>query len=847
MSIPILSEIRNQLNQLGYIDDLIKDDYAFDDATSPLKKDLHIPLAAFAQNPPSYRSACIGVLNSNGNSGEKFVSEYRTLGAPLFFETFADHIRQYKVNAKKAEFIESIQANEIQNAFEHNKDRWSPEIIFRAKLINQHKPPYQLDFVDIGLMPALRGMIGKKIDRLLDSIITEAIRIFKLQINEEPNNEFLFRLVFRFLAAKIFRDRQHRGNWGDNDARNIINEINNFYNFSDIEKHNIIDDPGIQQVIWNNFIDSFNFQNLSVDDLAFIYENTFIQKDSRKRLGIHSTPPEIADLIVNRLPIELLEQNDRFVLEPFAGHGIFLISSLRKLRDLLPSSWTAQQRHEYLKERLTAIEIEVFSAEVCRLCLMLADYPNPNGWNVIPGDIFDDGLLEEQLIKSKIVLCNPPFEDFKEPEKLHYGDKIKNYHKPFEILRRILTNPPAMLGYVMPKSALMGENYRELQKRIALNYRNVEIIMMPDRIFRFSDQETALLIAFDRNDGSDAIITTNTFWISDKNKPHLFETGQLPVPVTKTISRLNYKGFSPLWAPLLGEVWDYVKDYPRLHEVSEFHRGIEWNISLKHKHNRNLLISEHQQPGFTRGLDTSKDKIEAYYAHNFVYLNMEDQFKRTDNHYLPWTSPKVVLNKARLSRSPWRVAGYPDHDGLVLTQYFTGLWPRDDINIEVLSAIVNSPIANAMVYLNGFGRDNPIKLLEDVPIPPAKTIDIQEITRKVKYYIELRSSLGLLQNNKVIDKMTATLLEIDGLLLKSYDFPPRLERKLLDFFRGFQRPVPFDFYEYFPDGFAPCIPLHMYLKMDLKKLSAKELFKRIKPIDSTEANKFAKNLKRWFS
>ena len=85
MSIPILSEIRNQLNELGYVDDLIKENYAFDDAASHLRKDLHIPLAAFAQTPPSYRSACIGVLSPNGNSGENFVSEYRTLGAPFVF------------------------------------------------------------------------------------------------------------------------------------------------------------------------------------------------------------------------------------------------------------------------------------------------------------------------------------------------------------------------------------------------------------------------------------------------------------------------------------------------------------------------------------------------------------------------------------------------------------------------------------------------------------------------------------------------------------------------------------------------------------------------------------------
>lgn len=844
MSTPLLSEVKYQIHLLGYDKNLLRENYTFDDASSPLKKDLSIALAAFAKTPPSYRNACIGVLSSNGYSGEKFVSEYRTLGAPLFFEVLSDHIRQYKVHANGAQFIESITAQDIPNVFERNQYSWSPDSIFRAKSLIQQPEPYQLDFVDIGLLPALRGMIDKKLDRLLKSIINNAVQIYKEKRSVEPDDASLFRLVFRFLAAKIFKDRKHHGAWADTDAQSIIKAINSFYG-PDIGKQTILDDVDTQQAVWNKFIDAFNFQNLSVDDLAFIYENTFIQKDIRKKLGIHSTPLEIADLIVNSLPIDLLPQDDRFVLEPFAGHGIFLISSLRRLRDLLPNSWTAQKRHEYLKERLTAIEIDIFSAEVCRLCLMLADYPNPNGWNIISGDIFADNILETQLKKSQILLCNPPFENFDESERNRYGNRISSPHKPYEILRRILNQPPEMIGYIMPKSSIMGDSYKNLQQSISSIYNNVEMIMLPDNIFQFSDQETVLLIAYKKNNNLKTDIVAKTFWVGEKEKKFLFEAGQLPGPICKTISRSNYQEFTPLWTPPFAEVWDYLKDYPRLKEFAKLHRGIEWNTSIKN--NRDLLISDVQKPGFKKGLDTSKGKIEAYYAHGFVYLNMEEEFRRTDNHYLQWSRPKVIVNKSRLSRGLWRMVGYPDHEGLVISQQFIGLWARDDINIDVLSAIVNSPLANAMVYFNGFGRDHQIRLLENIPIPLLYSIEANEISMRVRNYIELRSSAEILENNHLTQYMIHLLREIDGLLLQAYDLPPRMERRLLDFFNGYRRPLQLDFPDYYPPDFAPSIPLHMFLKIDFQQSSARELLKRIKPIDSPEAHRFAKNLKRWFS
>ncbi len=835
----VLNTVRNELNGLGYLDNLLQEDYVFDDASVSGIRELNIPLAAFAQCPPSYRNACIGVLTANGQSGPQHVSGYRTLGAPMFFEAFQDHIIRYRVEASgRAVFLESIPVRYIRKAFEVNRNKWNPGAIFRAKAITSLTTPVQLDFIDIGLLPALKGMIHGKLDCLLKETLHEAISTYKNNTSsDKPDETLLFRLVFRFLAAKVFKDKRHPGNWDDPEANTIIKKIQGFYGFTEADMQGILDEPDTQQTIWDKFRNAFNFQNLSVDDLAFIYENTLIRKETRKQFGIHSTPPAIAELIVDRLPFESLAEDERFVIEPCAGHGVFLVAALRRLRELLPASWTDQERHKYLKDRLTAIEVDVFAAEVCRLSLMLADYPNPDGWQIISQDIFASDVLKKQLKTSQIVLCNPPFEDFTPDEKKHYGNRILSVHKPYEILNKIMENLPAMFGFVLPKSAIMGGRYRDMQDRVARTYKNVETIALPDRIFAFSDQETMLVLASDRNKATKTNVFVRTFWIRENDRRPLLETGQLPEGISKVVNRLTHREPISLRNVPINEIWNYLKNHPRLEAIANFHQGIWWNVSLEK--NRNSLISSKPNSGFRKGLDTVQGKIEAYNVQRFVYLNMDERYRHTTAHSFPWDKPKVVANGRRISRGPWRIVACPDSSGLVCTKNFMGIWPKKDINIEVLSALINSPLVNAALYLKGYGCDNSIRILEQIPIPFPEVIDKERIGHLIKYYIKLKSTI-MKESAKepTIQEHIQILIEIDSLILKAYDLPPRLERKLLEFFRGYPRPVPFDFPNYYPEDFKPCIPLYKYLKMDLKQASAGELLKRITPFDSEDMHDF---------
>jgi hypothetical protein len=216
------------------------------------------------------------------------------------------------------------------------------------------------------------------------------------------------------------------------------------------------------------------------------------------------------------------------------------------------------------------------------------------------------------------------------------------------------------------------------------------------------------------------------------------------------------------------------------------------------------LISPVPKLGFKKGLDKIRGKIEPYYAEGYVYLNMDERYRRTNAHSLPWDKPKVIVNRAIISRGSWRIVGVPDGNGLVCRENFIAIWPKANITIEVISALINSSLVNAALYVRGGKRLNQNYMLEQIPIPFPEAIDTEKITHLVINYANLRSRIEDSGNQQIIQECIRTLMQIDGLILKAYDLPPRLERKLLEFFRGYhRRPLPFDFPDYYPNPDKP--------------------------------------------
>ena len=187
--------------------------------------------------------------------------------------------------------------------------------------------------------------------------------------------------------------------------------------------------------------------------------------------SIHSTPVSLARYIVQELPLGEFGEKERFIVEPCCGHGTFLIAALNSLRELLPTDLSPEARHNYFTQMLSGYDISSFAIEVGRLSLMLADFPNHNGWKLFGpstgGNVFDSTTFDQALNKASAVLCNPPFADFTGYDRKKYG--LQSVHKPAELLHRVLDklNPPGVLGFVLPQQIIDGSGYRDVRERLA--------------------------------------------------------------------------------------------------------------------------------------------------------------------------------------------------------------------------------------------------------------------------------------------------------------------------------------------------------------------------------------------
>jgi len=371
--------------------------------------------------------------------------------------------------------------------FAKQSGQWKPDAIHRAKSIGAFDLSYQLDFVDVGLLPAIEWEIHVKLDRLLQQVILGLHDSLKKQKKQTINYRTLFQGTFRLLAAKILLDCKHKKTqgWDASDIGSILTGIADYYQLDTLHLLGDVTTTKAFANAWQQLMGAISFRNISADDLAFVYENTLVTPETRKIFGTHSTPRQVAEYIVRMIGLNRINLDSLRVYEPFSGAGVFLVSAIRYIRGLLPSDWSDRQRHKFLVERIQGSEIDPFACEVAMLSLILADYPNANGWHIKEENLFMGKALSEKIAQSNIILCNPPFEDFTQEERTTYQSfASRSIHKPIAILATILDAAPDAIGFVLPRGFILDRQYADVRQEIEKNYETIEMASLPDRIFK---------------------------------------------------------------------------------------------------------------------------------------------------------------------------------------------------------------------------------------------------------------------------------------------------------------------------------------------------------------------------
>jgi hypothetical protein len=301
--------------------------------------------------------------------------------------------------------------------------------------------------------------------------------------------------------------------------------------------------------------------------------------------------------------------------------------------------------------------------------------------------------------------------------------------------------------------------------------------------------------------------------VSDKDREHFLTAYGYTRRESQT--KTSQEAEESLTVVALREIWQRLAAYPRLGDVAEIHRGVEWQPPF----DPNKYVSDTAKPGFERGLHGAARRLFCFQTPPSEYLCTKPEYQRRNAFGLPWKQSKVILNAARVSRGPWKIAAFADDTGFVCSQNFHAVWPKDQRwTTKGLAAALNAPVAGALVALHEHKRDIRKRTLLRIPLPQLSAVDIEALDRSVDHYLHIVHSFfdarawfkeesALQIPSAIAEEAKQALLRIDALVLKGYNLPPRLERQLLDFFRGEKRPVPFAFTEYFPVSFSATIPL----------------------------------------
>lgn len=713
------------------------------------------------------------------------VEDCRSLGAPLVFVCFQDTLQWWKQGAAAAQYLESIPANNIEQFFQSHQDEFSPEAVYRAKTWGRFQTKFQLSFVDLGLMPLVEEEVGKSLGRLIERSVSEIKHWLGWEEVTGEQGHWLLQTVFWLVSGKILHDKQVKSfeDLDLNDVEDVFRRVGNHYGTKPLAAGSKKKLEALRESA--RIVSQFSSLVLTTTEaLAYVYENTLISKETRSALGTHSTPSFLVDYVVGNLAdwVDEIPVNERSVYEPACGHAAFLVSAMRLLTELLPAEKAVpSKRGPYLRSRLHGTDIDPFALELARLSLTLTDIPNPDGWDLKAQDMFLDERLAEQAKRNTILLANPPFDNFTPQQQESYRNQkseVRFTNKSAEMLWRTLPHLPegGVFGVVVPQAFLHGANARDFREFLVREYQLREICLFPDKVFPFSDAESAVLVGRRKEVAGQNQVRYRRI----RERELQSFRSDYAAPTTRTVpqSRFSSDKSLSLRLPELEEVWNACANNPTLADVATLGQGLVYKG--QHLPHNAITYSTDRFPGSQRGFVFFDHGLQLHQLPKVYWMNLDPSVIRRPLSGTTVGAPQMLLNYAPASRGPWRLKALIDKDGHPVTSRFIPVRPRTSSHsLETLWALLNSPVANAYAFSHLGKRDNLVGDIRKIPVPQKDSFEAVE--RAASAYLTAASS------ETDLVALSKLLLKVDSEVLKLYSLPFELEQSLLAVFIGRRR------------------------------------------------------------
>jgi hypothetical protein len=482
---------------------------------------------------------------------------------------------------------------------------------------------------------------------------------------------------------------------------------------------------------------------------------------------------------------------------------------MRLLTEMLPADKAVPSRRgPYLRSRLHGVDIDSFALELARLSLTLTDIPNPDGWDLEPQNMFLGDSLAVRAKQNTIVLTNPPFDNFTPQERQRYRDQdsaVRFVNKSAETLWKTLPHLPegGVFGVVLPQTVLHSDNARDLREFLSRECELREICLFPDRVFSFSDAESAILVGRHKRPGGQ-----NQVRYRRVREPELERfRSDYTASTTRTVRQsrfLSEPSFS-LRLPELEEVWAACLDNPKLADIASVGQGLTYRgADLP---SGSTTSSDEEFAGGHRGFVRFDRGLELHELPQEYWMNLHPAVIWYPRSGSAVGNPQVLLNYAPASRGPWRLKALIDRQGHAVTSRFIPVRPTaSSYSIEALWAILNSPVANAYAYAHLGKRDNTVGDIRKMPMPKGRSFE--GIEQAATAYLVTASS-------GPTSELGRLLLRVDSEVLKLYSLPIELEHRLLGLFSGQQRVgVSFKQTRYLPEDLEGKIRFSDFLQFE---------------------------------
>src|SRR5260221_4543214 len=150
-----ISAIRDGLLKVGFLEDRILRDVLVPDYSKKAS------LLGFADRPFDSRTSSVAVVADNIITDSNIAS-LRPLGTPIVFACLPDHFELWTQGSNAPKFQRRLTSKELPRFFEDQIAKLNPGSIYRAKLWGRLESQFQLDFVDVGLLPLIEEEAGRK-------------------------------------------------------------------------------------------------------------------------------------------------------------------------------------------------------------------------------------------------------------------------------------------------------------------------------------------------------------------------------------------------------------------------------------------------------------------------------------------------------------------------------------------------------------------------------------------------------------------------------------------------------------------------------------------------------------